>query len=84
MSWCGDVQTAGAAMKLTEHPADEYLNAGEKSTGKEISSERTTELWKEQVRNRAYELYLTRKGGPGSDVQDWLHAEAELLWKLEH
>ena len=38
----------------------------------------------EQIRKRAYELYLARKGGPGSDVQDWLQAEAEIIWKLDH
>jgi hypothetical protein len=38
----------------------------------------------EQIRKRAYELYLARKGGAGSDVQDWLQAEAEIIWKLDH
>jgi hypothetical protein len=38
----------------------------------------------EQIRKRAYEIYLARKGGPGSDVEDWLRAEAEIIWKLYH
>jgi hypothetical protein len=32
----------------------------------------------EQIRQRAYEIYLQRNAGPGSDVDDWLQAEAEL------
>jgi hypothetical protein len=31
------------------------------------------------VRTRAYELYLERGGVPGSEVDDWLQAERELL-----
>ncbi|HEX3746989.1 MAG TPA: DUF2934 domain-containing protein [Bryobacteraceae bacterium] len=32
----------------------------------------------EQIRQRAYELYLERGEGPGTEVSDWLQAEAEL------
>ncbi len=32
----------------------------------------------EQIRERAYELYLQRGGAPGLDVDDWLAAEQEL------
>lgn len=32
----------------------------------------------EQIAARAYEIYLTRDGGPGCDVEDWLQAEKEL------
>jgi Protein of unknown function (DUF2934) len=38
----------------------------------------------EQIRERAYELYLARKGGPGSALEDWLQAEAEIAWKQAH
>lgn len=31
------------------------------------------------IRQRAYELYLKRGGTHGHDVDDWLHAEAELV-----
>ncbi len=41
--------------------------------------------WREkQIRKRAHELYLARKDGSGSDLQDWLHAEAGIVWKLDH
>lgn len=32
----------------------------------------------EQIRERAYEIYLARNGKPGSDLEDWLQAEREL------
>lgn len=31
-----------------------------------------------EVRQRAYDIYLQRRGGPGDPVQDWLAAESEL------
>jgi hypothetical protein len=33
----------------------------------------------EQVRIRAYQLYLERGGQPGHDRDDWLQAEYELM-----
>jgi HSP20 family molecular chaperone IbpA len=38
---------------------------------------------KELIAQRAYEIYLSRGGGHGSDQDDWLSAEGELLPKLE-
>ncbi|HEX5734383.1 MAG TPA: DUF2934 domain-containing protein [Blastocatellia bacterium] len=32
----------------------------------------------EQIRLRAYEIYLERGGGDGNDAEDWLQAEREL------
>jgi len=32
----------------------------------------------EQIRRRAYEYFLSRNGGGGDPVADWLRAEAEL------
>jgi hypothetical protein len=32
----------------------------------------------DEIRKRAYEIYLSRKDGPGNEVDDWLKAEAEL------
>jgi Protein of unknown function (DUF2934) len=32
----------------------------------------------EEIRNRAYEIYLQRGGQPGYEVEDWLQAEREL------
>lgn len=36
------------------------------------------ELDRERVAERAYELYLSRGGGDGQDLDDWLVAEEEL------
>jgi hypothetical protein len=32
----------------------------------------------EQIRQRAYEIYLQRGGQDGSELDDWLQAEAEF------
>lgn len=32
----------------------------------------------DEIRKRAYEIYRERGGGPGSALDDWLQAEAEL------
>lgn len=32
----------------------------------------------EEIRRRAYELFLERKGAPGDQAQDWLVAEREV------
>ena len=35
--------------------------------------------FEERIRRRAYELYLYRDSQPGSDLDDWLQAEDEIL-----
>lgn len=35
----------------------------------------------EDIRLRAYEIFVARAGAPGDEVQDWLQAEHELLSK---
>ena len=32
----------------------------------------------QEIRQRAYEIYLKRGGQPGSELEDWLQAEREL------
>ena len=36
----------------------------------------------QEIRNRAYELYLLRGAEPGHELEDWLQAERELSTKL--
>jgi hypothetical protein len=36
------------------------------------------EITKQDVANRAHELYVQRGSGPGKDVEDWVRAEDEL------
>ena len=33
----------------------------------------------DEIRRRAYQRYLDRGGAPGSDFDDWLEAERELM-----
>ncbi|HEV2173789.1 MAG TPA: DUF2934 domain-containing protein [Nitrospira sp.] len=37
-----------------------------------------SEPTEDEIRKRAYELYLERNGEPGSALDDWLQAEADL------
>jgi Protein of unknown function (DUF2934) len=37
----------------------------------------------EKIRERAYEIYLQRDGGPGSELDDWLRAEKEIIESRE-
>jgi hypothetical protein len=36
----------------------------------------------EEIRIRAYEIYIERSGQPGHDLDDWLQAERELEPKV--
>lgn len=35
----------------------------------------------EQIRLRAYEIFLERNGAPGNPLEDWVRAERELTQK---
>ena len=35
---------------------------------------------REEIRLRAFEIYLERGGLPGNELDDWLQAERELDW----
>jgi hypothetical protein len=58
-----------AATKKAVPPAEE--------TKQVMRAEPTTE----QLRNRAYEIYVSRGNAPGDELQDWLLAERELFSK---
>ena len=47
-------------------------------TPKEIPQNESTT---EQIRQRAYDIYVSRAGAAGDEVQDWLQAERELRSK---
>ena len=51
-------------------------------SGSETAVEETEGLvhliHEQQIRNRAYEIYLQRGRQPGYELEDWLHAEREL------
>jgi Protein of unknown function (DUF2934) len=46
-------------------------------------TEQTTAPAEEQIRVRAYQIYLQRGDQSGSEIQDWLQAEAELNSGIE-
>ena len=48
---------------------------------KELPSE--TLSLEEQIQRRAYELYVERGNQSGSELDDWLQAEAEILERRE-
>jgi hypothetical protein len=58
---------------------DETLQTAASATRSPLeatSESRTPSL--EEIRCRAYELYLERNGGFGDELDDWLRAEREL------
>ncbi len=57
----------GAATRRTTRPA------GNPKSRQELG------ITEDQVRNRAYQIYLRRKGAPGDPFGDWVLAERELV-----
>lgn len=51
--------------------------AAKKSAATSVASA-TVGLTDEQIRERAYFIYLERNGGPGDPIADWHQAEREL------
>ena len=49
---------------------------------KELPSENLS--LEEQIQRRAYELYVERGNQSGSELDDWLQAEEEILRRQEH
>jgi hypothetical protein len=47
------------------------------------STNESAEQIQEEIRQRAYELYEARGRGDGSDLDDWLMAEAEIAEKAQ-
>ncbi len=39
------------------------------------------EVTDEEIRQRAYEIFLARGATPGHELEDWLQAERELRWR---
>jgi hypothetical protein len=55
-----------------------YLNHPLARTTKEVAMNELKELSREEISQRAYQLYVQRGSEPGNDVEDWLRAEKEL------
>ncbi len=50
-----------------------------KSAGAKKSTRAKPQLSDDQIRQRAYEVYLRNGMHPGNDLDNWLEAERELL-----
>ena len=50
--------------------------------GEEVSPSAADSPHLEEIRIRAYEIYMERGGQPGHDLEDWLQAEQELEPKV--
>ena len=57
----------------------EMSGTEENAKSSEIPLESQPDPYEEQIRQRAYEICVERGGQHGSDVQDWLQAETEIL-----
>ena len=57
-------------------------------TGPETAVEETEGLMhsthEQQIRIRAYKIYLQRGGLPGDELEDWLQAERDVESKIRH
>ena len=53
-------------------------NPSKPGTVVEESEEVLQSTREQEIRNRAYEIYLQRGGQLGDEVEDWLQAEREL------
>ncbi len=53
------------------------------ATSRPVTKYRTKEMpTEEQIRERAFFIYLARNGGPGDAHSDWVQAERELTREL--
>jgi hypothetical protein len=69
-----DSHANGISMATAAIPADEQIVAAAATA---VPAEPISPTL-EQVRLRAYELYLARGGTPGGELYDWIRAEREL------
>jgi hypothetical protein len=56
--------------------------AAPKSSAPLVNKPRRT-ITEQQIRERAYQIYLARNGGPGEPAADWSQAERELRAESE-
>jgi hypothetical protein len=50
----------------------------ERGRKKTVKTETTRVPTREEIGKRAYDIYLSRGGAPGSQMDDWLAAERQL------
>lgn len=83
----GDAGANGTAIDQNQKTPKSALRssfASDSNSSNEILTSRATDtsvhpsVSEEQIRRRAYELYVQRGGVGGNQADDWLRAEAEL------
>ncbi len=55
----------------------------EKKQTKKVPSSEKVKITEEEIRKRAYEIYLRRNKQPSDPKQDWMQAERELRAEME-
>ncbi len=63
---------------MAQETATKMQKAVPQETGRETPRREVTD---EEIRERAYEIYLARGATPGYELDDWLQAESELRSK---
>ena len=71
----------GTAEARTSESNIETLKTATPTTSKDTRTPQPIRMTEEEVRARAYELYLQRHGRSGTPEEDWYRAEAELRGK---
>ena len=66
----GTTVKAKGKESLEVHPSPIQPHAADTSANRAINHD--------EIRRRAYEIYLVRGGVPGSELEDWLQAESEF------
>ena len=68
----GETDMASNARTIGRTDTAQPETAAEERTGLPYSTR------EQEIRSRAYEIYLQRGGQPGNELDDWLRAELEL------
>ncbi len=83
-------QTSNVYATIVNGASTTRLKAGGKVNSPAISRRKASSSGngsgiptEQQIRQRAYEIYLMRDGAPGSPAADWLQAERELCQELQ-
>jgi hypothetical protein len=66
------------AKKKTTKKDPAKKTAAPKTTGKSQTPQVNLQQYLDEVKKRAYEIFLERGAGHGNDLGDWTKAEAEI------
>lgn len=66
---------------MAKRPTRQTGTTSRKTTRRIIDKQKTA-IAEEQIRQRAYEIFLARGATPGNELLDWLQAESEIQAKV--